>query len=90
MSQQDRQYIPALRMLSYGETGVLKLIADGRTNPRTAQRLFISLHTVDRHRKNLRTRFTATQHCQPDSAGSEVQYDVSFSSGKRHLHHFRL
>jgi two-component system, NarL family, nitrate/nitrite response regulator NarL len=33
------------------------LIAEGMTNPQIAQQLFISLHTVDSHRKNLLTKF---------------------------------
>lgn len=57
MSRQDQQDIPALPILSSREKEVLKLIADGLTNPQIAQQLFISLHTVDSHRKNLLTKF---------------------------------
>ncbi len=57
MSRQDQQEIPTLPILSSREKEVLKLIADGLTNPQIAQQLFISLHTVDSHRKNLLTKF---------------------------------
>ena len=36
---------------------VLPLISDGFTNPQIAKKLFISLHTVDSHGKNLLTKF---------------------------------
>ncbi len=41
------------------EREVLELIADGMTNNEIAQKLFISTTTVDRHRKNLLTKFEA-------------------------------
>jgi two-component system, NarL family, nitrate/nitrite response regulator NarL len=44
-------------IISSREKEVLKLIADGLTNPQIADKLFISLHTVDSHRKNLLTKF---------------------------------
>ena len=44
-------------IISTREKEVLKLIADGLTNPQIAAQLFISLHTVDSHRKNLLTKF---------------------------------
>ncbi len=43
--------------LSSREKEVLILIADGFTNPQIAAKLFISMHTVDSHRKNLLTKF---------------------------------
>ncbi len=46
--------VPAI---STREKEVLQLIADGLTNPQIAAQLFISLHTVDSHRKNLLTKF---------------------------------
>lgn len=39
------------------EKEVLELIADGMTNNEIAQKLFISITTVDTHRKNLLTKF---------------------------------
>jgi len=44
-------------VLSRREKEVLQLIADGYTNSQIAQQLFISLHTVDTHRKNLLAKF---------------------------------
>jgi two-component system, NarL family, nitrate/nitrite response regulator NarL len=44
-------------IISTREKEVLKLIANGLTNPQIAEQLFISLHTVDSHRKNLLTKF---------------------------------
>jgi two-component system, NarL family, nitrate/nitrite response regulator NarL len=46
-----------LPLLTTREKEVLQLIAEGMTNPQIAQQLFISLHTVDSHRKNLLTKF---------------------------------
>lgn len=36
---------------------MLQLIADGMTNPQNAAKLFLGLHTMDTHRKNLLTKF---------------------------------
>ncbi len=47
----------SMPFISSREREVLKLIADGLTNPQIAEKLFISLHTVDSHRKNLLTKF---------------------------------
>ena len=44
-------------LISRREKEVLQLIVDGLTNPQIAEKLFISLHTVDSHRKNLLTKF---------------------------------
>ena len=46
--------VPAV---SRREMEVLQLIVDGLTNPQIAEKLFISLHTVDSHRKNLLAKF---------------------------------
>ena len=46
--------VPAI---SRREKEVLQLIVDGLTNPQIAEKLFISLHTVDSHRKNLLAKF---------------------------------
>lgn len=44
-------------ILSRREKEVLEYIAEGFTNPQIAEKLFISLHTVDTHRKNILTKF---------------------------------
>jgi two-component system nitrate/nitrite response regulator NarL len=44
-------------VLSRREKEVLENIAEGLTNPQIAEKLFISLHTVDTHRKNILTKF---------------------------------
>jgi two-component system, NarL family, nitrate/nitrite response regulator NarL len=57
LSVADKQEINSIPVLSSREKEVLQLIADGMTNPQIATKLFISLHTVDSHRKNLLTKF---------------------------------
>lgn len=52
-----KQIIPTIPVISSREMEVLKLIADGLTSPQIATKLFISLHTVDTHRKNLLSKF---------------------------------
>jgi two-component system nitrate/nitrite response regulator NarL len=51
------QVASEIPVLSRREKEVLQLIADGLTNNQIAQKLFISLHTVDTHRKNLLAKF---------------------------------
>lgn len=46
-------------VLTRREKEVLELIADGMTNNEIAQKLFISITTVDTHRKNLLAKFEA-------------------------------
>ncbi len=48
-----------LPAISTREKEVLVLIAEGLTNQQIAAKLFISLHTVDSHRKNLLIKFEA-------------------------------
>ena len=43
--------------LTRREKEILQLISDGMTNPQIAGKLYISLHTVDTHRKNLLAKF---------------------------------
>jgi two-component system nitrate/nitrite response regulator NarL len=57
LSSADQQELKNIPTLSTREKEVLLLIADGFTNPQIAAKLFISLHTVDSHRKNLLTKF---------------------------------
>ncbi len=49
----NKQINTPVPVISTREKEVLQLIADGLTNPQIAAKLFISLHTVDTHRKNL-------------------------------------
>ena len=49
--------VPDVPVVSRREKEVLQLIVDGLTNPQIAEKLFISLHTVDSHRKNLLAKF---------------------------------
>jgi DNA-binding NarL/FixJ family response regulator len=51
-------------MLTRRETEVLKLIADGLTNSEIADKLFISVQTVDSHRKNLLKKFKAKNRAE--------------------------
>ena len=53
----DRSVTAEPPILSRREKEVLEYIAEGFTNPQIAQKLFISLHTVDTHRKNILTKF---------------------------------
>jgi DNA-binding NarL/FixJ family response regulator len=53
-----------LPLLTRRETEVLKLIADGLTNPDIAEKLLISVQTVDSHRKNLLKKFKAKNRAE--------------------------
>lgn len=57
LSADEKQEIGKAPVISSREKEILELIADGLTNPQIAAKLFISLHTVDSHRKNLLTKF---------------------------------
>ena len=57
LSPAENTEIKNIPLLSSREKEVLQLIADGLTNPQIAQKLFLSLHTVDSHRKNILTKF---------------------------------
>ncbi len=50
---------PGIPVLTRREKEVLGLIGDGYTNNEIASKLFISVATVDTHRKNLLTKFDA-------------------------------
>jgi two-component system nitrate/nitrite response regulator NarL len=54
VSGEDLKKVP---VLTSREREVLILIAEGHTNPQIAEKLFVSPHTVDSHRKNLLTKF---------------------------------
>jgi two-component system nitrate/nitrite response regulator NarL len=53
----SREEIKKMPVLTTREREVLVLIAEGLTNPQIAEKLFVSPHTVDSHRKNLLTKF---------------------------------
>ena len=53
----DRSVTAEPPILSRREKEVLEHIAEGLTSPQIAEKLFISLHTVDTHRKNILTKF---------------------------------
>jgi two-component system, NarL family, nitrate/nitrite response regulator NarL len=55
----NAQINTALPSISTREKEVLSLIAEGLTNHQIATQLFISLHTVESHRKNLLIKFEA-------------------------------
>jgi two-component system nitrate/nitrite response regulator NarL len=57
LNKQDPSEIKKVPVLTSREKEVLLWIADGLTNPQIAQKLFVSPHTVDSHRKNLLTKF---------------------------------
>ncbi len=48
--------LETIPVLTKRETEVLKLIAEGLTNQQIGEKLFISIDTVDSHRKNLHTK----------------------------------
>jgi DNA-binding NarL/FixJ family response regulator len=49
----------SLPVLTRREKEVLELIAEGLTNPEIAAQLFLTVTTVDSHRKNMLTKFNA-------------------------------
>lgn len=53
----NKQIYAPVPVISTREKEVLQLIAGGFTNPQIAAKLFISLNTVDTHRKNLLAKF---------------------------------
>jgi len=57
VSSAEKENLISIPTLSSREKEVLALIADGFTNPQIASKLFLSMHTVDSHRKNLLTKF---------------------------------
>ena len=48
---------PDAPVVTRREKEVLELIAEGYTNPEIAERLFVSVNTIDTHRRNLLEKF---------------------------------
>jgi DNA-binding CsgD family transcriptional regulator len=59
--------------LTRREKEVLELIADGNTNNEIATKLFISVTTVDTHRKNLLAKFEAKNIASLIKAAMQMQ-----------------
>lgn len=57
-SHQASQYQHPL--LTRREKEILTLISEGYTNPKIAEKLFVSVNTVDTHRKNLLAKFNVS------------------------------
>lgn len=57
MNIQEKKELKNQPILTRREKEILLLIADGFTNPQISEKLFISLNTVDTHRKNLLSKF---------------------------------
>lgn len=65
LSSAEKENLNSVPTLSSREKEVLLLIADGFTNPQIATKLFLSMHTVDSHRKNLLTKFEVNNTARP-------------------------
>ncbi len=63
-----------LPVLSKREKEILKLIAEGLTNMEISKQLFISIDTVDTHRKNLYTKLKVNNTAQLIKSGIENDY----------------
>jgi DNA-binding NarL/FixJ family response regulator len=46
-------------MITSREKEILSLIAEGFSSKQIAERICVSFHTVEAHRKNMRTKFNA-------------------------------
>jgi DNA-binding NarL/FixJ family response regulator len=55
--RQEAERQESLPLITKREKEVLRLIADGLTNPEIAEKLFVSSSTVDSHRKSLLAKF---------------------------------
>lgn len=60
--------LPLKEVLSKREREVLRLIALEHTSQQIANKLFISIHTVNFHRKNIRSKLSV------DSVGEMILY----------------
>ena len=57
LADAEKKEVKKMPVLTSREKEILSLIADGCTNPQIAEKLTISLYTVDTHRKNLLMKF---------------------------------
>ncbi len=55
--RKSKKKLNNIPVLTRREKEVLHLIAEGLTNPQIAEKLYISINTVDSHRKNLLAKF---------------------------------
>ncbi|MGC4039452.1 MAG: response regulator transcription factor [Flavobacterium sp.] len=60
LNTNERKELSEIPVLSSREKEVLELIAEGFTNQQIAEKLFVSPHTVDSHRKSLMTKLNAS------------------------------
>lgn len=58
LSASEKKEIKNIPVISSREKEVLVLIAEGFTNAQIAEKLYISVYTVDSHRKSLLTKFS--------------------------------
>jgi DNA-binding NarL/FixJ family response regulator len=72
-AQSLRKKIAGAPVLTSREKEVLELIAEGHTNNEIAQKLFISVSTVDTHRKNLLAKFEAKNIASLIKAAMQMQ-----------------
>jgi DNA-binding NarL/FixJ family response regulator len=72
-AQSLRKKIAGVPVLTSREKEVLELIAEGLTNNEIAQKLFISITTVDTHRKNLLAKFEAKNIAALIKAAMQMQ-----------------
>jgi len=56
--REEKKRASSLPILTKREKEVLQLIADGFTNPQIAEKLFVSVSTIDSHRKSLMAKLS--------------------------------
>ena len=63
---------PLIDPLSERELEVLRLIADGLSNQKTAEKLYLSLHTVKIHARNIYAKLGVNSRTQAVARGKEL------------------
>ena len=58
LNHSDKNDLENIPIILSREKEVLELIAEGFTNSQIAEKLFVSTHTIDSHRKSLLTKFS--------------------------------